>query len=99
MGAEESGWSERRTRALFKYIFRIEWAQSASSGFLVTLRKPGGSRSNKMTKSNCRVVGQWVRSAWVEQCVVQRADGARLAENWLADPQKQRPNPPETAAR
>ena len=45
MGAEESGWSERRTRALFKYIFRIEWAQSASSGFLVTLRKPGGSRS------------------------------------------------------
>jgi hypothetical protein len=26
MGAEESRWSERRARALFKYIFRIEWA-------------------------------------------------------------------------
>jgi hypothetical protein len=26
IGVEQLGWSEWRTRALFKYIFRIEWA-------------------------------------------------------------------------
>ena len=101
MGAEESGWSERRTRALFKYIFRIELGpERASSGFLVT------SENRAVRRVNCRVGGQYlgaqclgcaVCGAQSRRCAVSR-ELVRIAENWLADPQKQQPTPPETAA-
>ena len=95
-GAEESGWSERRTRALFKYIFRIVWAPRVpflascsppeNGGLNFEVEEDGRGRWHQMTKCHCRVAGQWVRGAWHERCVVQRAEGARLAENWLVDP-------------
>src|SRR5882724_895698 len=41
-GVEESGWSERRTRALFKHIFRIVWAPKVPFWFVADHQKTGG---------------------------------------------------------
>lgn len=44
--------------------------------------------------SNCRVGGQWGHGALHGGAWMQRAEGVWSAENWLADPQKQRLKPP-----
>ncbi len=56
MGGEESGWSGRRTKAPFKYIFRIESAEGASSSFFVTPRNERfGGRGGDKRQMRARV--------------------------------------------
>jgi hypothetical protein len=70
--------------------------EGASSGFFVAPQKRGVWRSRKWERviSRGRVGGQWVRGAGHERCIISRRERVRLAESWLADPQKQQANPP-----
>jgi hypothetical protein len=58
VGEEELGWSERRTRALFKHIFRIVWPGRCPFQVVVDHQRTGGGSTSRPRKMEREMEGE-----------------------------------------